>query len=1399
MSAPPSKKRRSGGKPKRKASSGSTPAATIHDAVNPGGWFMPHESQSKFPAGGVDASAGVIGLPLATELLCPGGNHEMAMGNVVGSRENRCLMNLFAWLVECSHAVGLTCYIETVVDAETLTTMKWPLVLRCRVFVPVPLSHVEALLDCMRTSLNATAAEGDAPEGAGASVSNQPGRASPVTAPKVRGGWTAASRAPASAENIDSVAAFMAAVAVAVGRPASSSGRAPLMDFTVPAGLSAGPGSTQDLLYGDAPDDADESAAINAALATSSFAQCDEDDDVDDDGELDRELCTSISSFSSRSPMSLLKADHMFTGELCAWDANHGADVRQLRARHYFHDGRLMFPSIVREPNGSLPPLVTELPPYLDGRIGSGDELMEFMWPLAQAPVSMLVAQCKTTMQYACTQLPEDLERSRTVADVSAALQQMAEVHPRGLMVRPELLMAPDFPHRSEAPAAFRHPFEKIWPIQSASMQRTSALLTSASRALARKDISAAKARQLFSRQLKSGLLMMATPTRGVDPTFHRLAKDMAELQQFVESGLNTAAEAAKAFFSNMARQSPSTTTFPEQRPIPILSAILAQKTALVRGFLNVSAAQVEAFIPIEASGHGMGGDDFGQLQQTWLLKGPFDVGKSYVLDVLGTCVPPSMWHQSHHTTAGSRTLPEYRGFYMADEQQTNTSSSGKGRGAAASNSDRDRLSMMGSGWYGVKRLVFDPKRDKDVSRMEESALDKRQICVAAGNGMYDQPFESRCTVKLMGRNEQTSAGFPDRKELTLSGGRDSPGREATSTFLRYCMALSNRMWVPYAAGCVRRFDTTMTEIFYALTVKYLVPAGFADMECRPLAMMKRQARSYAVMRLSTKWERFSGLTPDQRDAGRDMYFLANAVVHAQDVLQAYFDITSLTDTRMEEAEILATLKSRIVFEAAFGNVPKEAPSNASHYVTSLRGFEGLAEACPKLGESIIQSVLPKLQFSTSSGAAKVGIERDSAYRNCLTISKTAADDPSCLTKSQLQVLAFLVKIIETPGTGARQWYPEVKANGEETGSIVFRSSVFQQIRGGAIQVGGAARAGARAFKSLSQEARRVALDMYERSGLMSFRPDTGGDGDRSATVANPIASMPGVTAKATRLGLLDELTALKASPGYQRHFAASPETDPTQAEIAAWLGELAANKPSQAKRLPSSLPNMTVLELHGVLVVRPQLRPLVRAVQAAKCRACNVEAPPGAEQHEVMESALQTMINALFAISGEVKPGSDIYCGASVSTPEGIKWRRVGPFVGSVTLKNPRRREVQNASLMVGAEKLQTVDDDDNTSSAILPPDKKMVTFEVGDNLTERLLQETRRVNVPFADPRDDHSEPSVEDDFSLAPQHGAAANGHAGNRETRLTATGGIVHRRVHTLGSMTEAGEAENPFDF
>ena len=121
----------------------------------------------------------------------------------------------------------------------------------------------------------------------------------------------------------------------------------------------------------------------------------------------------------------------------------------------------------------------------------------------------------------------------------------------------------------------------------------------------------------------------------------------------------------------------------------------------------------------------------------------------------------------------------------------------------------------------------------------------------------------------------------------------------------------------------------------------------------------------------------------------------------------------------------------------------------------------------------------------------------------------------------------------------------------------------------------------------------------------------------------------------------------------------------------------------------------------------------------------------------------------------------------------------------------------MQNASLLVGAEKLEQTEDNGELSSKILPPEKRMVTFKAGDNLTMRLLHETRRINVPFASPDDDqsHPEPQGDDELEQPQQHRAAATGHAGSHETRITASGGIARRTVRTLANIRDE---DDPFD-
>lgn len=1383
-------------KRQRTSKKNSSSPVQVETRASPAGYYLPHEIQRPISDGGVDAGATVLGIPIPVQLMCPGGCSELRMGAYIGSKENHCVMNLALWLIRCANSIGLTCYLESVLDDETLNATGQIVVLRARLFVPVPRECAEPLLGMMQASFGLTpnAPDPDMPAAGG--------RASPVASASAAsaepmGGWAAASRSPASALHIDSVASFMSAVAVCVGRPDCADADDELaLDFDVPGHFDADTTDAFHLLAGDG-DDAEESAALDAALTS--------------DGHVSEALGH---TFPGRSPFTLLSADNtLFSESLIANDQMHGAHADQVDQDLYLRDGRLMFPALCRESDGVIPPRVFVLNPR-PGWIGTADELMNFNWPMSLAPARTMVNACRRMFDYRTERCPKELMQSTTVDEVRSFLDTLTSRSSRGLRYRPELISASDFPYRNSAPARFCFPLDLIWPIQAAAAQHNHRVLSRTAEALEDADatgMTPEKANQILRRQLMSSVRLMTTDTEGVEPTYMLLQRDLEESIEFVEYEETDAAFMSRELFFELPEASPKTPELPESRPMPLLSRIMGQIVAHVMQYLELGPAQVCGFMPVYVIGFGFGGDVFNQLQPNVMCRGPPGAGKSWMFERLGMCIPPSLWNPDDIVTAGAATMQRRRGYRYSDEQNNNTvTSSGKSSKAAAETvADRAILKKMSGGFTKGSRMAFDSRRNgKDVAREHQWATDDRGACVASGNGEYNQPFMDRCLAILMPTVDETGGSAPDRRELTVSAGGDNSNNRGTCSFLQYFMALANRMWIPFASGCMMRFDTTMVEIFYGLAVKILKPAGFQFPQCRVLCMMRRSAQCYTMMRLTTLWDRISGLSLEHRNAGRDKFFLANAVVSGEDVLQAFFDVIGLTDTRGEESALLKALKANIL-EDPFG--PKVG-THKTHYVTNLKGIEGLgglSNACQTLGASIVQSVLPKLQYSSSSGVGKVGIEPKGDEKGHWTISMDAAHDPNCLTPAQDAIMTFLEEVIVNPPAGVqgRLWFPEVGDQGRETGAIVFVSAVLRRILGSSSLDAGKWPG---AFKTVAQSDRLNAMNMFKRASLMRWAED-GSSTPENAKVALVHMIPAHGTRRADLGGLLDQGTVLSAAPGYQDALADASAllsaddaaghqdgplvVEPSPEQAAEWLGQLASAPPSvlgaqvPPKRMPADRPLVSTVERHAVLVVKPALPRLRRAVDAAKAMACNVAPPPKLNDHEGIERAFQRLIDVLFAVSGDASPGQDVYCGPSITAREGIKWRRIGRFDGTISIKNPRRRAVQNSSLLVksasaasarGARRNSrggrrsrgsrgsrgsrrsrasaareaaeaAVAEADATlaqeeiaqvqaaSESILPSDRAVVVLRSGSKLYQRLLRETRAINLPGCDPIDD------------------------------------------------------------
>lgn len=1327
----------------------------MFDIIHPGGLFFPHECQEPFPEDGVDASATVIGLSLPVQLLCCGGSHEMRLGALVETRSNRCIMNLFLWIVQQAFMVGLTCYIETVLDDEFYQASKVPNVLRARLFVPVPQSRAEVFIEQIKLSLGMAPVDvtvdsaGDATSGAAASMTSSAAASMQASG----GGWAAASGTPLSASNISSPDSFVAAVAACIGQPREMA-RNPTLDMNLTAaavGAEEMPNVMQNM-YDNA--EVDELDGENDALDLAMNGYADDDGeagvaiDGDEFGDAAHTTGDPVTDLPDTNPLSMLSALHMFSPAILEHDRENGAAEAQLNWHHYVRDGRLHFPHEVRVAHGALPPLVFSLDPHLGGRIGHADQLLGFVWPIGRAPVRVLLDSCRKQLEISCERASEQLLAATNAAEVRDALRAMSASHPRKILLQPEMVRAPDFPWRPESPSAFRYPMEEIYPVQAAAAQRTSVMMRRIRQTYTGGRITAEKAQRLFQRQMASMRRTFLSETDGVESTYFRAARDAAELTNFVYANAEDQTPAGKeaaGILASLPTHAPDGTSSLSDAPgpMPFLSQNMAQFSAFVAFYLKLSSAQASVVVPIWVAVFGMGGDEFEELQATFDLIGPPDAGKSHAMNAVKLLIISSLVSQHAHMTQGNYTIPGPRSVMFTDDMRTSGSTI---KTQAALDAEAQRLSMRSLGYHSYRAVKYDSTSEGNPRKLDTRKIDQRTIEVSGMNTKRDKAMESRSTRLFMNKNQSVNAvdNLPSRQEMTVSRTKDDPHVEALGAAMSIMVARAMRSWLPFASGCVR-YDLTMTQIFFALTEKFLRPAGFAHMECRELKSLQRQAISYQMLINTRKyWFMTPGVSQEVLEEHVDMFMLANAVVSAEATLLAWYDIIGLTDTRREEAELLTVLKSRILdSDGELGWAPKTGQDgNSQYYVTSIRGGDDLAAGCPNLGSSIVASVLPKLEYATSDGDSNPRVKRDLSkdFKGHFMISKDAANNPNCLTSTQDAILTFLANVISkpewAPAEGRRDWYAEVKANGEETGNIVFSKRVLDTIMGGIMlsAVSGQMPPWGHVFNDIVQSERMIAMEMFASAELFEYRGESAMS-DKSATVARPCnAALPGATRLAAARGLYDPITALSLSPDYQSFFEATPSSNPSDDDVRAWLDDVPAEDSSAPKRMPGQRPHVTTYTVPVCLVVSTEVLRVQEAVQVHKCQQCNIRRPPMVTEHERARNAVQTMIDALFAISGEAEPNQIVYCGSSSS---GIRWMEVGEWKsGQVRVLNPARQITADATLMAGSAVSEVDEGADDVNATILPPHQRTIMLKAGDNLYEKLLMASRQKNVPFADP---------------------------------------------------------------
>jgi hypothetical protein len=486
---------------------------------------------------------------------------------------------------------------------------------------------------------------------------------------------------------------------------------------------------------------------------------------------------------------------------------------------------------------------------------------------------------------------------------------------------------------------------------------------------------------------------------------------------------------------------------------------------------------------------------------------------------------------------------------------------------------------------------------------------------------------------------------------------------------------------------------------------------------------LQTQAAAVMAFRVSRAFETRPDLTLADRNEGRSLNFLANGVVSFSDVLLAWMQLTQLSDTRAEEALIMSTLKAAIKLDERQLDIALvELESNKSYYLTTVRGTAGISMLCHQLGDGIVNTLIGKLQFPGNGGKAKLIVVETGDDRGMVAVLKSAVDNPQCRTHTQQQILDFLCMVVHAPVVGPRYWYPVVDNKGEETGEIAFNMAVRDALlrpHCSALFKGW--------FGTTPRDDIKLAYDMFSRSGELTDTDDNGAD--VSANVHTPIAIGGTGVFPAVAGGALDPRTVLQGVRAYDQHHGT-----PSIAELTAW----ARMKPPQYAHVPAitpgALPTVTDLTIHGTLIVSAKLDCVRTAIQSAKCIACRLRPPPILTSNAKMDTALNKFVWALMAVSGEGKPGENVYTGASST---GLM--KIEDYDQPVTIDNPRRGHTTVDSLIMGpANDTNTTIDHDDPEEEFFPAGEPTTTFQKGDALYARMITANMAHNCPYLTPGD-------------------------------------------------------------
>jgi len=728
-------------------------------------------------------------------------------------------------------------------------------------------------------------------------------------------------------------------------------------------------------------------------------------------------------------------------------------------------------------------------------------------------------------------------------------------------------------------------------------------------------------------------------------------------------------------------------------------STVLARFASVTKNNLHMTSPQAAFFIFAYVASMVTYVPEIKTAQLWFIVLGGSDTGKSAAMNLLSSVLPRAAVMREDSQSKMAVTEHGQYGVRFTDEQKFGTKHAAAGESVA-------QLTAISEGLNTHKRLVM-PTDSNGQPFNDIRVSDQRCFTISASNSTLVAAMASRAVqIYLTGAKQANSRS---RSECATLDDKN-PQFQAATLAIKMVWAWHFDFWM-YLSVVDFYVCKSLYPVFYGICAT--VYGQSYSPQPRAVKTLGKIALATMANRLTVEYE---CMAEEEQTMSKFHYMRANAVIQLRDFMLAEVMLNKLTNTKIQDAVVLQTLKNYAIIKDNGGSAPVFEVFQTEYVITSLKTNEDVGARTTGFAKSdgVIADVMSRLQmpYGGARDMPAVVACTNKEYINHLCVAKSAVCQEHVRTPGERAILNFLRdEVLPDPH---KHW-----CVGMDEEFIVFKNTVKQRLltpyNATVFQDSDALHA-----TNLSENSLELGLMWMECSGEVTYRSLVHPyDIDLDGTTIDPshmVGSNP-----VGRGGPLDNRRVWGVE-----YLEETPDTEIDEAFIERKTNELPRARPDVAVITPGPLRAKKLWRVPGAMQIKTNLViDVLDALTAAALKTVSTTVNPiNAQQLTNQKSKDQALWNLCAGISGEFEVGDVVFNGVDSRGAESYETITIEKRPGYIELINPLRQEEQPGALHMEAT--------DDITERVLPRHKAKVRFSTSNGtLTADLLEMVAQKNL--------------------------------------------------------------------